>query len=174
METLARNWWLLVVRGVAAIAFGVLMVVWPGASLAALVVLFGVYAIVEGFTSLGLAFMKAEGRTGIWIVHAIVGVAAGVLTFIYPGITAIALYAIIASWAIVTGIVEISVASSLRSLGGHVGAVVFAGVVSILFGILLLALPAAGVVALVSLIAAMAVMSGIAWVTFGVQLHRVA
>jgi len=96
------------------------------------------------------------------------------LTFVYPGITAIALYAIIAGWAIATGIVEIFVASALRGAGGGVGSIVFAGIVSILFGILLIALPAAGVVALVSLIAAMAVMSGAAWVTFGVQLHRVA
>src|SRR5271166_4840685 len=121
MKTLARNWWLLVLRGVAAIAFGVLTIVWPGASLASLVVLFGVYSLVEGFTSLGLAFMKAEGRVGTWIVHSVVGVAAGVLTLAYPGITAIALYAIIAGWALATGIVEIFVAVALRGVGGRVG-----------------------------------------------------
>lgn len=172
MMALARNWWLLVLRGIAAIVFGILTVAWPGASLATLVLFFGAYAIVEGSTSLALAFMKAEGRVGTWIFHAIVGIGAGIVTFAYPGITAVALYAIIAAWAIMTGIVEIFVASVLRDVGGRVGAVVFAGIVSILFGVLLIALPAAGVVALVSLIAAMALMSGIAWVTFGVRLHR--
>ena len=174
MVTLAKNWWLLVLRGVAAIAFGVLTIIWPGASLASLVLLFGAYSIVEGFTSLSLAFMKAEGRTGTWVIHAVVGVGAGVLTFVYPGITAIALYAIIAGWAIATGVVEMVVAARLRGLGGRVGAVVFAGIVSVLFGVLLIALPAAGVLALVSVIATLAVLSGIAWVTFGVQLHRFA
>ncbi len=174
MTSLARNWWLLVLRGVAAIVFGILTVVWPGASLATLVLLFGAYSLVEGFTSLALAFMKAEGRVGTWILHALVGIGAGIVTFVYPGITAVALYAIIAGWAIATGVIEIVVASVLRGAGGRVGAIVFAGIVSILFGVMLIALPVAGVVALVSLIAAMAVMSGIAWVTFGVRLHRFA
>ncbi len=171
MATLAKNWWLLVLRGVAAILFGILTVVWPGASLASLVILFGAYALVEGFTSLVFAF-TAEGRMGTWILHALFGIAAGILTFVYPGITAISLYAIIAGWAIITGIVEIVVASQLRGMVEGVGAVVFAGIVSILFGAMLVALPVAGVVALVSVIATMAIMSGIAWVTFGVRLHR--
>jgi uncharacterized membrane protein HdeD (DUF308 family) len=174
METLARNWWLLVFRGLAAIAFGVLTFMWPGASLASLVLLFGVYSMVEGFTSLMLAVTRAEGRTGVWILHAIVGIGAGLLTFSYPAITAIALYTIIAGWAIATGVVEIAVATELRSLGGSVASIVFAGVVSILFGVLLVALPAAGVLTLVGFIAAMAIMSGVAWISFGMRLHRVA
>jgi uncharacterized membrane protein HdeD (DUF308 family) len=174
MAVLTRNWWLLVVRGLAAIAFGVLTVAWPGASLAALVALFGIYCLVEGFTSLALAFMQAEGRTGTWILHAIVGIGAGVLTLTYPGMTSLVLYSIIAGWAIATGIVEIWVASELRGAASGVGTIIFAGVVSILFGALLVALPAAGVVALVSLIAALAIMSGIAWVMVGVRLHRLA
>ncbi len=174
MTTLARNWWLLVVRGVAAILFGILTLMWPGASLASLVLLFGIYSLVEGITSLALAFMNAEGRVGTWVLHGLVGIGAGILTFAYPGITSIALYAIIAGWAIATGIVEIFVASVLKDAGGRVGSIVFAGIVSILFGSLLVALPAAGVVALVSVIAAMALMSGIAWVSFGVRLHRFA
>jgi uncharacterized membrane protein HdeD (DUF308 family) len=96
------------------------------------------------------------------------------LTFAYPGLTAVALYAIIAGWAIATGIIEILVASELKGLGGSVGAIVFAGIVSMFFGALLIALPAYGLVALVSLIAVMAIMSGIAWVAFGVRLHRLA
>jgi uncharacterized membrane protein HdeD (DUF308 family) len=172
MATLARNWWLLVVRGVAAILFGILTVLWPGASLASLVLLFGVYSLVEGFTSLVLAFMRAEGRTGVWVLHALVGVGAGIVTFAYPAITALALYAIIARWAVATGLVEIVVASQLRAAGGGVGSVLFAGVVSVLFGALLVALPAAGVVALVGVIAALAILSGTAWVSFGMRLHR--
>jgi uncharacterized membrane protein HdeD (DUF308 family) len=171
MATLARNWWLLVVRGVAAILFGILTVVWPGASLASLVLLFGIYSLVEGLTSLVLAFTGAEGRTGVWILHALIGVGAGIATFAYPRLTAVLLYAIIAGWAVATGIVEIIVASQLRAVG-RVGSIVFAGVVSILFGALLFALPAAGVVALVGVIAAFAIMSGIAWVSFGMRLHR--
>lgn len=174
MDILARNWWLLVFRGLAAIVFGVLTLVWPGSALVSLVLLFGAYSLIEGLTSLVLAITRAEGRTGIWILHALVGIGAGVLTFAYPGITAIALYAIIAGWAIATGIIELYVASVLRDVGGKVGTIVFAGIVSILFGALLVALPVAGVVALVGVIAALAIMSGTAWVTFGVRLHRIA
>jgi uncharacterized membrane protein HdeD (DUF308 family) len=174
MATLTRSWWLLVLRGVAAILFGILTVLWPGASLASLVLLFGVYALIEGLTSFVLALMRAEGRTGTWVLHALVGIGAGVATFVYPGLTAMALYTIIAGWAIATGIVEISVAFELRDVGAKVGAIVFAGVVSILFGAILVALPAAGVVALVGVIAALAILSGISWVAFGVRLHRLA
>lgn len=174
MATLARNWWLLVVRGAAAILFGILTVVWPGASLASLVLLFGIYSLVEGLTSLVLAFMRAEGRTGVWILHALVGIGAGILTFSYPGITAVSLYTIIAAWAVVTGVIELVVASQLRGAGRGAGRVLFAGVVSILFGALLVALPAAGVVALVSIIATLAILSGIAWVSFGLRLHQLA
>src|SRR5271170_7294566 len=157
MPTLARNWWLLVLRGLAAIVFGILTIVWPGASLATLVLLFGVYALVEGATSLRLAFMHAEGRTGTWILHGLVGIGAGILTFSYPGISAIALYAIIAGWAIATGIVELVMASDLRGIVGKVGSIVFAGIVPVLFGIVLVALPAASVRALVGVIAAYAI-----------------
>jgi uncharacterized membrane protein HdeD (DUF308 family) len=174
MPTLASNWWLLVLRGLAAIVFGVLTILWPGASLASLVLLFGVYALVEGATSLGLAFMHAEGRTGTWILHGLVGIGAGILTFTYPAISAIALYAIIAGWAIATGIVEIVMASDLRGIVGSVGSIIFAGIVSVLFGIVLVALPAAGVRALVGVIAAYAIISGIAWVTVGMRVHRLA
>jgi len=173
MATLARNWWLLVVRGVAAILFGILTVVWPGASLASLVLLFGIYSIVEGLTSLVLAFARAEGRTGTWVLHALVGVGAGVATFAYPALTAVALYALIAGWAVATGIIEIAVASQLRG-SGRGGSIVVAGVVSSPGGGLLVALPAAGVVALVGVIAALAIMSGMAWVSFGMRLHRLA
>jgi uncharacterized membrane protein HdeD (DUF308 family) len=164
-----------VVRGAAAILFGILTLVWPGASLASLVLLFGIYSLVEGLTSLALAFVHAEGRTGVWILHALVGLGAGILTFSYPGITAVSLYTIIAAWAVVTGVIELVVASRLRSAGrGAAGRVLFAGIVSILFGALLVALPGAGVVALVSIIATLAILSGIAWMSFGLRLHQLA
>jgi uncharacterized membrane protein HdeD (DUF308 family) len=174
MATLARNWWLLVLRGFAAIVFGVLAIAWPGASLASLVLLFGVYSLVEGGTSLGLAFMHAEGRTGTWVLHALIGVGAGILTFSYPALTAVALYGIIAGWAIATGVVEIFVALALRDVAANVGSIVFAGSLSILFGVALVVFPAAGVLTLVGIIAAFAILSGAAWVGFGVRLHRLA
>jgi uncharacterized membrane protein HdeD (DUF308 family) len=134
-----------------------------------------VYALVEGATSLGLAFARAEGRTGAWILHALVGIGAGILTFTYPALTAIALYTIIAGWAIATGIVELLVASDVHDLvGTSTGSIIFAGIVSILFGILLVALPAGGILALVGLIAAYAILSGIAWVAVGMRVHRLA
>src|SRR5678815_2901282 len=134
VESLAKNWWLLVVRGVAAIAFGVLTLIWPGKALATLVLLFGLYALIEGVTSAVLAVMRAENQTGTWVLHAIIGIGAGLITFVYPHLTAIGLYAIIAGWAVATGVIEIMFASQMKGVLDRVGLIVFSGVVSILFG----------------------------------------
>jgi uncharacterized membrane protein HdeD (DUF308 family) len=172
MESLARNWWLLIVRGVAAVAFGVLTLIWPGKALATLVLLFGLYALIEGVTSAVLAIMRAENQTGTWVLHAIVGIGAGIITFVYPHLTAIGLYAVIAGWAVATGVIEIMFASQMKNVLDRVGWIAFSGVASILFGVLLILFPATGVTALVVLIAAYAISSGIAWLVAGARLRR--
>src|SRR5215813_112760 len=116
LETLKRGWWLLVLRGACAALFGILAFVWPAAAGQVLVLLFGAYALVNGAFTLGLAFRAPSGIPGkgsLWVLG-LLGVAAGVVTFLYPGITALSLLTVIAFWAVFTGILEIATAIKLR------------------------------------------------------------
>jgi uncharacterized membrane protein HdeD (DUF308 family) len=159
-----------IVRGVASIVFGVLTILWPGASVTAMVYLFGIYALSDGALLLGFASQLDEGK-GPYIFRGLLSVAAGVLTFMYPGPTAASLYILIAAWAIAVGATELWIAIALRK-EVSVGGLVFAGLASIACGVALLALPKAGIVALVSLIAAYAVVGGIALISAGVRIHN--
>ncbi len=160
------------VRGIASVIFGVLTIVNPGASIAALVVLYGIYALADGAFLLGFAFF-GDGPKAPYVVRGLISIAAGVLTFLYPGLTATSLYILIGVWAIAAGVMEIAAAISLRkeaSLGG----LVFSGVLSIVSGVALLALPMAGVIALLSLVAAYTIVNGIVLIVAGVRFHNVA
>src|SRR5918911_523865 len=116
LAQLARNWWALALRGVAAVIFGVLVFAWPGASLAVLVALFGAYAFVDGLFALAATVRASvEGRR-VWplLVEGVAGIAAGIVTVIWPGITALVLLYVIAAWALITGVFEIIAAIRLR------------------------------------------------------------
>lgn len=117
METrFAHKWWILVVRGVLAVVFGVLAFVWPVLTLGVLVILFGAYALVDGVFALAAA--AAGGRDGRpwWVLtlEGVAGIGAGVVTFFWPGITALTLVYVMAAWAVVTGVFEIAAAIDLR------------------------------------------------------------
>src|SRR3989442_11290885 len=105
METLARNWWALVLRGVAGVIFGVLTFMFPAMTLAALILLFGAYAIVDGILNV-IAAVAARTAPPWWqlLLEGIVTITAGVIPFSWPGFTALALLWVIAGWAIVTGL----------------------------------------------------------------------
>ncbi|HUL68401.1 MAG TPA: HdeD family acid-resistance protein [Burkholderiaceae bacterium] len=160
---LSRNWWVLLLRGLAAIAFGVLAWYLPGASLAALVLLFGVYALADGILGAWTAISGRKEHDDWWVLllWALVGIGAGILTFVAPGITALALVFYIAVWSIATGVLEIVAAIRLRKEITGEWMLVLAGIISVVFGILLLAQPGAGALALVWLIATYAVIFGI-------------
>src|SRR4029450_976000 len=121
LQLMAKNWWVVVLRGVFAILFGVLAWTWPGVTLGALVLLWGAYAFVDGILALVAAFSGGAGGRGgggrrWWFLamEGIVALAAAAATVLYPGITAIVLLYLIAAWAIVTGIFEIAAAIRLR------------------------------------------------------------
>lgn len=167
------NWWLLVVRGVLALLFGVLALFWPGLTLLALVLLFGVYALLDGCTAIASAV--SGQRTGHWwslILEGMVGIGAGVAALVWPGITAIVLLAIIALWAIITGIFEILAAVRLRQQIEGEWALGVAGVLSFLFGVLLILMPSTGALALVWLIGAYAIFFGLLLIMVGMQLRE--
>jgi uncharacterized membrane protein HdeD (DUF308 family) len=171
MELLARSWGIWVVRGIASILFGVITIMWPGASIAAIVLMFGVYAVADGALLLSFGLRLPDGKAP-YVVRGLVSVAAGVLTFVYPGLTALSLYVLVGAWALASGVAELGIAFAIRKDAANVAGLVFAGLLSMACGVALLALPLAGVIALIGLIAAYAMLNGVVLVAAGVRIHR--
>lgn len=145
-----------------AILFGLLAVFWPAITVLALVIVFGAYAILNGVFAI---FGSGRSASRTWmIVYGVLSVLAGILAFVWPGMTALALLFVIASWAVVTGIVEIVAAIRLRKEMTGEWMFIVSGVLSVLFGILLFVWPASGALAVVWLIATMAIVYGVALV----------
>ena len=168
LRFIGRNWWLLVLRGICAILFGVLAFTWPGMTLGVLVLLFGGYALADGILAFVAAFSNSTG-TPWWILvlEGLVGIAVASVTFLYPGITAVVLLVLIAMWAIVTGVFELAAAVQLRKeIEGEVW-LGLAGLASVLFGLVLLARPGIGALAVVWMIGAYSVLFGVLLVALG-------
>jgi uncharacterized membrane protein HdeD (DUF308 family) len=172
--TLVKNWWSLVVRGVIAIILGILAFVWPGITLMALAFLFAGYALLDGALSLAGAVRAAEahGRWGALLFEGIVGILAAFITVLWPAITALALVFIIAAWAIITGVAEIAAAIRLRRHIHGEWLLALAGVVSILFGVLVAAMPLAGAVVIAWWVGAYLVVFGVMLVALGFRLRN--
>ena len=170
---LARNWWSLVIRGIAAIIFGILTFVWPGITVTALVFLFAGYALVDGVVSLAGAVRAAEAhdRWGALLLEGIVGIAAAIATILWPGITALSLVFVIAAWAIITGVAEIAAAVRLRKHIHGEWLLALAGILSILFGVLVVAMPIAGALVIAIWIGAYALVFGVTLVALGFRLR---
>lgn len=158
-----RNWLLLAIRGLVAVLFGILAFVWPGLTLLTLIFLFGIYALVNGALTLAVAFKAPKGypRFGLLIVEGILSMAAGLVTFLMPGITALSLVILIAAWAIVTGVFEIVTAIRLRKVVSHEWLLIIAGIASLGFGVIVMIMPGAGALALIWWIGAYALAFGI-------------
>ena len=160
---LRAGWWALLLRGIAAIAFAVLTWTRPQISLTALVLVFGWYAIADGLfgASMAIAGRKIHEHWFVLFLQGLLGIAVGVVTFLAPGITALALLFYIAIWAVGTGVLEIVVAIRLRKEIPNEWLLVLGGLASVAFGVLLMARPAAGALAVLSLIAAFAFVFGL-------------
>jgi uncharacterized membrane protein HdeD (DUF308 family) len=163
MAALARNWWLLALRGLFAVVFGLLAFALPGVTLAALVILFGAYALVDGIFALIAAVREAEAHERWWllVLEGIAGIAAGLITFMWPGITALVLLFLIAWWAVITGIFEIAAAIRLRKEITGEWALALGGVASVVFGLILLFRPGVGALAVIWLIGFYALVFGL-------------
>jgi uncharacterized membrane protein HdeD (DUF308 family) len=176
LPSLARNWWLFVLRGIVAILFGVLAFVQPGMTLAALVYVFAFWALFDGVFALVSSVGAAEAHEPWWpfVLTGLLGIAAGILTLRWPQITAVALFLIIAFWSIFRGILEIVGAVRLRDLIPGEGWLIVSGLASIAFGVLLVMYPASGLLAVIWLIGLYAVIFGIALIMLGVRLKGLA
>jgi uncharacterized membrane protein HdeD (DUF308 family) len=174
VDSLSRNWWAVSLRGLAGILFGIITFFAPGISLAALVLLFGAYALVDGVLAI-VSAVRRRGADRWWLLllEGLVGIAAGVLTFMWPAITAIALLYVIAAWALVTGAFEIAAAIRLRKVITGEWLLVLSGILSIALGVLLVLFPGPGALAVVIWIGAFAFVFGALLFALGLRLRGV-
>lgn len=174
LEALKSKWRLLVLRGVAAVLFGVLAFTWPGITLTTLILFFAVYAALDGVFALvtGLEAPKDTPGRGSLILRGLIGIAAGVIAFSYPRITVVSLLYLIGAWAIFCGGVEIAGAFLLRNELTNELLLVIAGGLSILFGVLMFLNPSAGALSVVWLIGGYAIAYGIMLLTLAIKLKR--
>jgi uncharacterized membrane protein HdeD (DUF308 family) len=167
---LATNWWLFTLRGGLAIIFGVLALVQPLAALMAFVLVFGAWAFIDGIAALAMALNG--WRSWQLVLVGLVGIAVGLFTFFRPGITAIGLYAAVASWSIARGILEIVVAIELRKRLKNEVWLVLGAIASIVFGVLMIVLPVAGALALAWLVGIYALAFGVIMLGLSLRLRR--
>ena len=173
LETLKRHWWVPVIRGIAAVVFGIIAFVYPGITIATMVLFFGAWVLIDGiFRVVGAIGHRASDPDWGWhIVIGIVGIIIGLLTFHAPQITALALIIYIAAWALMIGATEIAFAIKLRLEIQGEWFLVLMGLASIVFAILLLWNPVAGAAAVIWLVAWYAVVLGILAIFFGFRLR---
>lgn len=173
LPDLKRNWGWIVVRGVAAVIFGVLAFMWPAMTLAVLLLFWGAYALIDGVLAVVAAFRVRDRGKPFWalLIVGVLGVAAGILTFFWPGITALVLLTFIAVWALVMGIFQIVAAIRLRKVIENEWLMALSGVLSVIFGALMLWSPGAGALAVVWIIASYAIIFGILLIALGFRLR---
>jgi uncharacterized membrane protein HdeD (DUF308 family) len=172
LHALAKNWWLVLLKGICAIVFGVLAFIWPGMTLVTLVLFYGAFALADGVFALAAAVMGGSPLPRWWlVVVGLLGIAAGIVTFAWPGMTAVLLLLFIAGWAIATGVMQIIGAIRLRKEIDNEWWLIAGGVLSVLFGLVIVAQPGAGALALLWGIGAYAIIYGIILVALAFRLR---
>ncbi len=169
LDILTRKWWAVALRGILAIVFGIVALVFPGVTLLSLALVFGAYAFVSGVFAI-VAGIEHRGREAVWyVLDGILGIAVGIATFFFPGITAQALVFLIGLWAILTGIFEVVAGFELPVERDWL--LVIAGIASIIFGVLLFINPVSGGLAIAWLIGIYALVFGVTMLVFGIRLR---
>lgn len=170
LEHVSQNWWVLALRGVAAILFALCAFLWPGVTLYALLVLFSVYAISDGLIA---AVVGARSRWWAEMVFGLLSVAAGIYTIMRPQVTAVALLLFIAAWAIMRGVMEIIAAIRLRKEISGEWFMILSGLLSIAFGTIMVMYPGAGALSLLWVISAYALAMGVLMLAFSFRLRGI-
>ncbi|MBI1278895.1 MAG: HdeD family acid-resistance protein [Anaerolineaceae bacterium] len=172
LTLLSRNWWLVALRGVIAILFGLLALLFPGIALSSFVLLFGAYAIIDGAAAVWTSIQhRTEQGWWLHLLEGFVSVIAGIVAFIYPGITALVLLYVIAFWAIMTGVFELLAAIRLRKEIQGEFWMGLSGIISIVFGVLLIAAPGAGILAVLTLVGVYAIAFGVFLIMLSLRLR---
>jgi uncharacterized membrane protein HdeD (DUF308 family) len=169
-----RNWWMFVVRGVLAVVFGALALIWPGQTLQILVLVFGAFVLMDGAFAVatGIASAAFFDRWWVLLLEGLTGIVIGMLTFFWPAITALALVYFVAAWAIITGVLEIVAAIQYRHVISGEWAMILNGLLSVAFGILVMVFPGSGAVGLAWMIGIYAIAAGITEMIFGFRVRR--
>ena len=169
----AGRWWTVVLRGIIAIAFGVLAFAWPGVTLGMLVLLFGSYALLDGCFSLWTAVGgRRRDERWLFVLEGVVGIWAGVVTLRAPAVTATMLLFLISIWAMVTGFLRIAAAMHLRKeISGELW-LALSGFLSVVFALVLILRPAFAALTLIWVIAGYALMLGVFLIMLGIELRR--
>lgn len=172
-QVILRNWWMLALRGLLAIIFGLIALFAPGIALLAFIAVFAVYAIIDGVVAVTVAIRERESlkRWGWVLFEGIISILAGIFAFFYPVKTALILLFIVAAWAILTGILEIVTAIALREHLSHEWALILAGIVSIVFGLILFIFPGAGLLSLLWLVGIYSICFGVLFIVRAFQLR---
>jgi len=173
LSSLTSNWWLVALRGALAVIFGVIAFVWPGITFEALVLLFGIYAFADGVLVLSFGLTAAGDGEQWWplVLGGILGIGLGVLTFARPAAMGEALVYVIGFWAIVTGLLEIVAAIRLRDVISGEWMMGLSGALSTIFGVLVVAQPNSGAIALVYLFGFYVILAGISQIGLGFRLR---
>ncbi len=173
MMNLARNWWLVALRGLLAILFGAAAFVWPGLTWLVLILMFGVYAILDGIFAMvsGIFQSRYSPRWWVFLVEGFISLIAGVIVLLQPGLAGIALVIVIAVWAVLTGLLEVIAAIRLRREIRNEWMMGFGGFLSILLGLLMLFQPAAGGLVITLMVGAYALIFGILLVALSLRLR---
>ena len=174
IRTFTNRWWVFLLRGLAAIAFGLLAVIWPDITLQALLILFGLFVLIDGGLSLAAGIVSIGHNQRWWamLLSGLLGIVMGVLTFIWPNITAIVLLYFIAAWAVVIGIMDIIIAIQIRHEIKGEWMMILDGVFSIIFGVLLFIFPAPSALAVAWLIGLFAIAVGIIFIILALRLRK--
>jgi uncharacterized membrane protein HdeD (DUF308 family) len=174
LSTIVQLWWVLLLRGSGATLFGVFAIVWPGVTLWLLIIVFGAYALVDGMAGIALGITGRVNGRSWWemILLGLLGVLAGVVAFLWPGLTAVILLLIIASWAIIRGILEIIAAIKLRKVIDGEWLLILSGLLSVAFGVLLFLRPGVGALAVMWLIGIYMIVFGITAIVLSLRLRR--
>jgi len=175
-QELAHIWKVTALRGALAIAFAVVILIWPSIGLATLIALFGAFALVSGISTIAgaLSVPIARGQRAWLVFEGLLGIAVGIAVFVWPDLSALGLLYAIAAWAIAIGVLEIALAFDLPLSSGRSLLLALSGVLSVVFGVIMFAHPGAGAVALLALIAAFALVTGAMQIAFALELRRAA
>lgn len=167
-----RAWPLVAVRGAFAVLFGILTLVWPGVTVLALAIVFGVYALFDGISAIVQAFRPGDGaQRAAYGLLGVLGVIAGVLALVWPGATVLVLATLVGAWAVVTGVAEIVAAVRLRKQITGEAFLIVAGALSVIAGVLVLVHPIAGVLGIAVLIGVYAVLYGVMLIVLAFRLR---
>jgi uncharacterized membrane protein HdeD (DUF308 family) len=174
MDTWMAFWWTMALRAGAAIILGVIAFALPGVTLAAIVLLFGVYALIDGALALIAAVreLRNHGRWGVMAVEGVIGIAAGVIALLWPVIGAFALTLLVAAWALSTGVLEIIMAIRLRRMISGEWLLLIGGVLSVVLAILVAVYPGVGALAIIWWIGAYALAYGIITLTLALRMRH--